>query len=64
VLHSMAVLLWLHLVGAALWLGGLVALAMAVLVAPRTLPCAMFRVFVGMPAGPSPASAEGSLGGC
>ena len=42
----MAVLLWLHLVGAALWLGGLVALAMAVLVALRTLPSEMFRVFV------------------
>lgn len=41
----MAVLLWLHLVGAALWLGGLVALAMAVLVALRTLPSEMFRVF-------------------
>src|SRR5215470_17890334 len=45
-LQGMAVLLWLHLVGAALWLGGLVALAMAVLVALRTLPSEMFRVFV------------------
>ena len=45
-LQGMAVLLWLHLVGAALWLGGLATLATAVLVALRTLPSEMFRVFV------------------
>ena len=42
----MAVLVMLHLVGAALWLGGLVTLAVAVLVALRTLPSATFRAFV------------------
>src|SRR5215469_12986196 len=42
----MAVLTWLHLVGAALWLGGLVTLAMAVLIALRTLPRELSRVFV------------------
>lgn len=42
----MAVLVWLHLVGAAVWLGGLVALAMAVLIALRTLPRELFRAFV------------------
>lgn len=41
----MAVLVWLHLVGAALWLGGLVTLAVAVLVALRTLPRELFRAF-------------------
>lgn len=40
------VLVWLHLVGAALWLGGLVTLATAVLVALRTLPGELFRAFV------------------
>jgi len=39
-------LLWLHLVGAALWLGGLVMLAVAVLVALRALPREVFRAFV------------------
>jgi hypothetical protein len=42
----MAALVWLHLVGAALWLGGLVTLAMAVLVGVRTLPREAFRRFV------------------
>lgn len=42
----MDVLVWLHLVGAALWLGGLVTLAMAVLVALRALPRDLFRAFV------------------
>jgi uncharacterized membrane protein len=42
----MAVLLWLHLVGASLWLGGLATLAVAVLVALRTLPRELFRSFV------------------
>lgn len=42
----MTVLIWLHLLGAALWLGGLVTLAIAVLVALRTLPSELFRTFV------------------
>lgn len=42
----MAVLVWLHLVGAALWLGGLVTLAVVVVVALRALPRELFRVFV------------------
>jgi hypothetical protein len=42
----MAVLVWIHLLGAALWLGGLVTLAMAVVVALRTLPRETFRAFV------------------
>jgi len=42
----MAVLIWLHLLGAALWLGGLVTLAMDVLVAYRALPPETFRPFV------------------
>ncbi|HXM57685.1 MAG TPA: DUF4149 domain-containing protein [Candidatus Dormibacteraeota bacterium] len=42
----MTVLIWLHIVGAALWLGGLVTLAMVVLVALRTLPREQFRAFV------------------
>jgi hypothetical protein len=42
----MAVLIGLHLAGAALWLGGLVTLALAVLVALRTLPADLFRAFV------------------
>jgi hypothetical protein len=42
----MAVLIWLHLVGAALWLGGMVTLAMAVLIALRTLPRDLFHAFV------------------
>ena len=42
----MAVLVWLHLVGAALWLGGLVMLATAVLIALRTIPRDLFRAFV------------------
>ena len=39
-------LVWLHLVGAALWLGGLVTLAVAVLVAFRTLPREAARTYV------------------
>jgi uncharacterized membrane protein len=39
-------LIWLHLVGAALWLGGLVTLAATVVVALRTLPRELFRAFV------------------
>lgn len=42
----MQVLVWIHLVGASLWLGGLVMLAAAVLVARRTLPRDDFRRFV------------------
>ena len=39
-------LVWLHLVGAALWLGGLVMLAVTVVVALRTLPRELFRAFI------------------
>ena len=39
-------LVWLHLVGAALWLGGLVMLAVTVVVALRTLPRELFPAFV------------------
>ena len=39
-------LVWLHVVGAALWLGGLVTLAVAVLVAFRSLPREQARLFV------------------
>ncbi|MDQ6901094.1 MAG: hypothetical protein M3072_16630 [Candidatus Dormibacteraeota bacterium] len=42
----MRVLVWLHLIGAALWLGGLVTLATAVLVGVQTLPRELFRHFV------------------
>lgn len=42
----MAVLTWLHLLGAALWLGGLVTLAVVVLVALRTLPRDQFRALI------------------
>lgn len=42
----MHVLVWLHLVGASLWLGGLVTLAAAVLVAARTVPRESFERFV------------------
>lgn len=42
----MAVLIWLHLVGAAIWLGGLVTLALAAVVALRTMPAETFRPFV------------------
>jgi uncharacterized membrane protein len=42
----MRVLLWLHLIGASLWLGGLATLAIAVIVASRTLPRAVFQQFV------------------
>lgn len=42
----MTFLLWLHLVGAALWLGGLVTLALAVLVALRTVPRPDARSFI------------------
>ncbi len=42
----MLVLVWMHLVGAALWLGGLATLATAVLVALRALPREEFRAFV------------------
>lgn len=41
-----AILTWLHLLGAALWLGGLVTLAVAVLVALRSLPREAFRPYV------------------
>ncbi|HYW24912.1 MAG TPA: hypothetical protein VE953_12160 [Terriglobales bacterium] len=43
---AMAVLVWLHLIGAALWLGGLVTLALTVVVALRALPRPAFRGFV------------------
>jgi hypothetical protein len=39
-------LVWLHLVGAALWLGGLVMLAVTIVVAVRTMPRELFRAFV------------------
>jgi len=42
----MSLLLWLHLVGAAIWLGGLTALAVAVVTGSRTLPREPFRRFV------------------
>jgi hypothetical protein len=42
----MGVLGWLHLVGAALWVGGLITLAMAVLVAVLTMPRELFRSFM------------------
>ncbi len=42
----MELLRWLHLVGAAVWLGGLVTLTAAILVALRTLPREEFRGFV------------------
>jgi hypothetical protein len=42
----MTLLIWLHLVGAALWLGGLVTLAIAVLAALRALPREQFRAFI------------------
>jgi uncharacterized membrane protein len=42
----MTVLVWLHLVGASLWLGGLVTLAVAVLVAARTVARDAFGRFV------------------
>jgi hypothetical protein len=42
----MTALVWLHLVGAYLWLGGLVTLALIVAVALRTLPRPEFRAFV------------------
>jgi putative copper export protein len=39
-------LLWVHLLGAALWLGGLVTLALAVVLAFRTLPREHARAYV------------------
>ena len=42
----MTLLVWLHLVGASLWLGGLVTLAAVVLVAARTVPRDAFGRFV------------------
>jgi uncharacterized membrane protein len=39
-------LIWLHLVGAAIWLGGLLTLAVTVVIALRTLPRELFRAFV------------------
>jgi hypothetical protein len=42
----MPILVWLHLIGASIWLGGLVMLALTVLVALRTLPRDQFRVLV------------------
>ena len=42
----MPFLLWLHLVAAATWLGGLVVLAVAVVAALRTLERDQFRAFV------------------
>jgi len=42
----MTVLVLLHLAGASLWLGGLVTLALAVVVALRALPRESFRPFV------------------
>lgn len=41
----MSFLLWLHLVAASVWLGGLVMLGAAVLVALRTLEREQFRAF-------------------
>lgn len=45
-LDAMAILVWLHLLGAAIWLGGLVTLALTVLVALRALPRPLFRTLV------------------
>ncbi len=42
----MTVLVWLHLLGAAIWLGGLLTLGLTVVVAVRALPRAEFRVYV------------------
>ena len=42
----MTFLLWLHLVGAALWLGGLATLALAVVIALRTVPRPAARSFI------------------
>jgi hypothetical protein len=42
----MRVLLWLHLIGASLWLGGLATLAIAVVVGSRTLARNLFQQFV------------------
>ena len=42
----MAVLLWLHIIAAAIWLGGLVMLAVAVVAALRTLEREQFRAFI------------------
>jgi copper transport protein len=42
----MTLLLWLHLVGAALWLGGLAMLALAVVAALRTLERQAARSFI------------------
>jgi hypothetical protein len=39
-------LVWLHLVGAAIWLGGLVTLAVATFAALRALPREQFRLFI------------------
>ncbi len=42
----MTFLVWLHLVGSATWLGGLVTLGAGVLIAARSLPRPSFREFV------------------
>lgn len=42
----MGALVWLHLVGAGLWLGGLATLAIVILTAYRTLPRESFRLLV------------------
>ena len=42
----MGALVWLHLVGAGLWLGGLASLAVVILTALRTLPRESFRLLV------------------
>ncbi|MBO0686237.1 MAG: hypothetical protein J2P45_24070 [Candidatus Dormibacteraeota bacterium] len=42
----MGALVWLHLVGAGLWLGGLATLAVVILTALRTLPRESFRLLV------------------
>lgn len=42
----MTFLLWLHLVAASIWLGGLVLLAVAVVAALRTLEREQFRAFI------------------
>ena len=42
----MSILVWLHLIGAGIWLGGLVGVTMAVVVGSRTLPREFFQRFV------------------
>jgi hypothetical protein len=45
-LAQVTVLVWLHLLGAALWLGGLPTLGLAVVLGSRTLPAELFQAYV------------------